>query len=169
MEQGCQSHSTQSRSFRRRSSKPISWLGTEKKPVLSTAFIKEDDGDDDDDDENLNSVHHAWTCSAGCCVGRVQTVPRVCKKAAAATRKAGYDAAAAAAPAEKQSATDDQRDYVAAWRVDRALQLAADVSNFCASAIQIGLYTARQKKRNQFSFVCIFFDAWQKLGSFFRT
>ena len=60
MEQGCQSHSTQSRSFRRRSSKPISCLGSEKKPVLSTAFIEEnDDDDDDDDDENLNSVNHA--------------------------------------------------------------------------------------------------------------
>jgi len=60
MEQGCQSHSTQNRSFRRRSSKPISWLGTEKNPFCQLRLFKEDDGDDDDDDdENLNSVHHA--------------------------------------------------------------------------------------------------------------
>jgi len=86
----------------------------------------------------------------------VQTVPRVCKKAAVETpRKAGYDAAAAAA-AEKQSATDDQRDYVAAWRVDRALQLAADVSNFCASAVEIGIYTVRQKKEPVFFRVHLF-------------
>jgi len=35
----------------------------------------------------------------------------------------------------EKSATDEQAqaDYVAAWRVDRALQLAAGVSNFCTS------------------------------------
>ena len=87
----------------------------------------------------------------------MQTVPRVCKKAAVETRKAGYDAAAAAAAAaEKQSATDDQRDYVAAWRVDRALQLAADVSNFCALAVEIGIYTVRQKKEPVFFCVHLF-------------
>jgi len=74
----------------------------------------------------------------------VQALPRVRKKGIADGRKSVRpDAAAAQAPLspsdlattmEQQQAPateDEQAAYVAAWRRDKTLQLAADISNVC--------------------------------------
>jgi len=66
-----------------------------------------------------------------CCVERVQTAV---KKKAVEKQARKSDPAAAAPPPPRTDVSvqsDEQAAYVAAWRVDRALQLAAGVSSFC--------------------------------------
>ena len=62
----------------------------------------------------------------------MQTVPRASKKAAA-QKESRLDPVVQRPHAEGQTETTAERDtYVASWRVDRTLQLAADMSNMCA-------------------------------------
>ena len=87
-------------------------------------------------------AEHAWISLWLFCT--VQALPRVRKKGIADGRKSVRpDAAAAQAPLspsdlattmEQQQAPateDEQAAYVAAWRRDKTLQLAADISNVC--------------------------------------
>jgi len=63
----------------------------------------------------------------------MQTVPRASKKAAV-QKESRCDPVVQAPQAEGQAetdTTDEQAAYVASWRVDRTLQLAADISNMC--------------------------------------
>jgi len=69
-----------------------------------------------------------------CCIECVQTVPRASKKSYVQKDSQLAPRAGTEVQAEK-TATDEQAAYVTAWRVDKTLQLAADISNLCTSLI----------------------------------
>jgi len=62
----------------------------------------------------------------------MQTVPRASKKAAV-QKESRRDRVVQAAQAGQTDSdmTDEQAAYVASWRVDRTLQLAADIPSIC--------------------------------------
>jgi len=72
------------------------------------------------------------------CAKCVQRVPRSSKKADV-EKQSQFDPAQAAHAQDQavDSTTDEHAAYIAAWRVDKALQLAADISNLCTSSIVV--------------------------------
>ena len=69
------------------------------------------------------------------CMKCVQTVPRASKKAVV-QKESRFDPVRKGVETEKTE-TDEQSAYVAAWRVDKTLQLAADISNLCTYLFSI--------------------------------